>query len=133
MFNNIRTKFILLWSLKTLCMCVPHNVQSSMFNVQCFLIQDALEDGSHEGGVGDEVAQLCQLAGIVRALYPEAYVAVGAVFLVHVLHESLPLALGIELGLVGKAILYGAADDGIGVDVAVGLGHYLAIDAAGCP
>ena len=47
--------------------------------------------------------------------------------------EAFPLAFLIELGVVGQTELNGAADDHLGVDIAVGFGDDLPVDAAGRP
>ena len=47
------------------------------------------------------------------------------------LAEALPLVLVVELGVVGQSEVDGAAEDGVDVDVAIGLGNNLAVERAG--
>ena len=96
-------------------------------------VKDGVEDLAEVGGAGQQLAQFVELTLIVGALYPKAEVAVDGVLLVHVLEEALPVFLAIELRIVGESELDGTADDGMGVNVTVGLSDNLAIDAARSP
>lgn len=62
---------------------------------------------------------------------PEFEVALAAVFFVEVVECALPVAFEGELGVMGEAVLDGAADDVGGFDLAVGFGYDFAVEAAG--
>ena len=80
--------------------------------------------------VGNHLSHGLQLRRVVRLGDPEFYVSVDGVFLLHVLHKPLPLPFAVELWIVVEAELYGTCEDDVGVEVAVGLCHYTAVDAA---
>ena len=82
-------------------------------------------------GLGNEVAQVVESLGIGGVGNPQAYVAIFRILVLHVFHEAFPVAFMVELRVVGQAVLDGATDDGVGLNVAVGLSNDLAVDATG--
>lgn len=95
------------------------------------LVENPFKNPVEAGLVGEESVEFFEVAGIVAEGEPHAQVAVGAVFLVEVLDGAPTVAFAVKVGVVRKAILDGAPDYGLGVDVAVGLGDYQAVFATG--
>ena len=80
--------------------------------------------------VTDNVSQFSQCLLVRGVGNPELDVTVVGIFLVHVAGEAQPLLLFRLFWIIFLSILDGAYEYLVYVDVAVGLCHYFAIDAA---
>jgi len=87
---------------------------------------------TQQGGRRNDVAQLVKSLFVGRTGNPEADIAIGGVFLIHVLVETLPMLLIVKFGVVGKAELNGTAENDLSHDVAVGFGNNLPIERTRC-
>ena len=95
------------------------------------LVENSFKNPVEAGLVGEESVEFFEVAGIVAEGEPHAQVAVGAVFFVEMPDGALEVALSVEVGIMRETVLNCAADYGLGVDVAVGLGDYQAVFATG--
>ena len=80
----------------------------------------------------DGFAQGLQPFGVGGVVEPEVQVAAATVLLAQVLHHPSIMSFLVQFGVVFHAVLHGAADDGVGVDEAVGFGHDAPVETAGC-
>ena len=94
-------------------------------------LEQGIEVLAEQGGLGNDVAQLGEAALVFGAGNPEPEVAVGGVFLVHVLTEPLPVLFAVEFGIMGESELDGATEHHFGHDVAVGLGYDFSVERTG--
>ena len=92
-----------------------------------------LEQGAKALRVGYKLPQPRERPGIWRLIKPQTQIPSVAVLLPQMLFAALPLGLAIELRRVGEAVLHRAADDGLGVDGAVGFGDYASVYRARRP
>ena len=98
-----------------------------------FFCKNLIENRTHLVGLYYELAQFVKLAFILRSLYPQADITIDGVFLVHVLHKTLPMSFCVQFRIVGQSILDGSTDNSFWLYVAVSLSYNLAIDAAWSP
>ena len=85
---------------------------------------------SHGLFVANDAPQFLQTWCVLRLGEPEAKVSRVGVFLQQVLAKTAVLPFLVELGMMVEAELYGATDDFLGQDEAVGFGDDFAVDAA---
>ncbi len=96
-----------------------------------FFFKELLERLPQAGSVGYQGAQLVQIAFIGRTRDPKLDITVDRILLIHVLFETKPLVITVQLRIVGKTELYGTTHNHIDRDVPVCLCHNTPIDAAG--
>ena len=106
----------------------PHQMAHLFYIIFHFFFEEAVKDRSHLSRFGYQRTQFVKSPFVLRTLYPQADIAMCGVFLVHVLHEALPLPFCVQLGIVGQSKLDGAPDDCLRTDIPVCFGHYLAIE-----
>ena len=102
---------------------------ASLFSLPCLFIVNLIEHAAQRLVVRHHFTQFPQFAGIVRLWNPEFYVSVHRVFVVKMFQKAFPLALLIELRIVGESKLYATAEHLVGGEVAVCLCHYASLDA----
>ncbi len=71
------------------------------------------------------------MPGVVAVGYPKPQIAALGIFRSDVVRTACVMSLSVEVGAVFEAVLHGAAQDGFGVDAAIGLGDDATVEGAG--
>ena len=97
-----------------------------------FFFVESVEDFFQFRRVGNVFPNLLQLLFIGRTWHPKSDVAVFAVLLAQVFQEAVVLLGTVFLRIVRQAELDGTSENGLWVEVAVGLGDDFPVDASWC-